>query len=302
MKTKRVGVTMIAALILFVGGYGVRVLAEGAPSQQPLFYSGTLEADGQLASGAHTVTLELYNAETDGDELCTIERDAEVQAGRFRIDASECADAMRANADVWVVVAFRGPDGVERSIPGRSKVGAVPYALEADHAKSATAASGALEATIAQLSDRVAALEGGTPASSNSAFQAVKRTQQGLSASGTFLVFDDEIFDLNDEYDDATGIFSPKAAGRYEFFCSVAWAIGSHDEVATYEAAIQLNGSEYMYNGQYGDGIATTRQVHAVIELTPGDEVQCSSLQENGSLQLNLNAGYTSFEGRRFSL
>jgi hypothetical protein len=39
-----------------------------------------------------------------------------------------------------------------------------------------------------------------------------------------------------------------------------------------------------------------------VIELTPGDEVQCSSLQENGSLQLNLNAGYTSFEGRRFSL
>jgi hypothetical protein len=130
----------------------------------------------------------------------------------------------------------------------------------------------------------------------------VKREQQALSNSGTFLVFDDEIFDLNDEYDEETGIFTPKVAGRYEFFCSIAWAIGSHDETATFEAAIQLNGSEYMYNGHYGDGIATTRQVHAVLELSPTDEVQCSALQENGSLMLNLNAGYTSFEGRRFSL
>jgi hypothetical protein len=138
MRTRRAWIAAFVCLVLFVSGYGVRVLAEGAPNEQLLFYSGTLEVDGALATGEHTVKLVLYSAETDGDELCSIERMAEVESGRFRIDASDCAHAVRSENEVWVGVAFRGPDGVERAIAGRSKIGAVPYALEADNAWQAS--------------------------------------------------------------------------------------------------------------------------------------------------------------------
>ena len=173
----------VAALLTFLGGYGVRVLAEGAPTEQPLFYSGTLEVDGALASGEHTVMLELYDAQSGGAELCAVESEAEVENGRFRIDASACADAMRSSADVWVAVAFRDGGGIERAIAGRSKVGAVPYALEADHAKAAAAATGALRTQLQELTDRIAALEGGAPTST--AFHAVKVTQGALAVGAT---------------------------------------------------------------------------------------------------------------------
>jgi len=308
MSTKRILIALSACAATFIGGYGVRVLAEGAPVEQPLFYSGVLESNGELANGEHTITLELFNAESGGAELCSIERTAQVEGGRFRIDASDCAQAMRQNADLWVAVAFRGDDGVERAISGRSKVGAVPYALEADHAKasgSASAATGELQATIAALTARIDALEaggGGGPPVSLTAFQAIKTTQGPLSVGGTVLVFNEEIFDLTDEYDETDGSFTAKQAGRYEFFCSIAWAINEDGPTGTYEAAIFVNGAERVFNGHYGDGRYTTRQVHAVIELDAGEWVQCYSYQTDASVTLNLDSASTSFEGRRFSL
>jgi hypothetical protein len=286
----------------------VRVLAEGAPSEQPLFYSGVLEADGQLASGEHTITLELFDAQSGGTELCSIERSADVEAGRFRIDASECADAMRESPDVWVAVSFRGEDGVERTISGRSKVGAVPYALEADHAKTAaatSAATGELQTTLQQLTARIEALEAGGssgPPLSLTAFQAIKTTQGPLSVGSTPLTFDDEIFDLTDEYDEETGVFTAKQPGRYEFFCSIGWSIEDFDRVGTFEAALFVDGSERIFNGHYGDGRYTTRQVHGVVELEAGQEVYCGAWQSDDTITLNLSYGQTSFEGRRFSL
>ena len=58
MSTKRILIAVSACAVTFIGGYGVRVLAEGAPAEQPLFYSGVLESDGSLASGEHTITIE----------------------------------------------------------------------------------------------------------------------------------------------------------------------------------------------------------------------------------------------------
>jgi hypothetical protein len=305
MSTKRTLVALSACIATFVGGYGVRVLAEGAPAEQPLFYSGVLESDGELASGEHTITLELYNAPSGGDQGCAIERTAEVSAGRFRIDASECADAMRGNPEVWVEVSFTSGDGVERSIPGRSKVGAVPYALEADNAKTASGASGELLATIEALTTRIAALEAGGgnggPPIALTAFLARKTTQGPLTVGGTELFFNEEIFDLTDEHNPDDGRFTAKQAGRYEFFCSIAWDIEVHED-GTFEAAIMVNGSEHVYNGFYGDGAYATRQVHTVVELAEGDYVQCYSYQDDASVSLSLEAGRTTFAGRRFSL
>lgn len=304
MSTKRIWIALGACLATFGTGYGVRVLAEGAPVEQPLFYSGVLETNGELASGTHMIKLELFDAESGGNMGCSIERTAEVEAGRFRIDASECADPMRDNPEVWVAVSFTDANGVMRAIPGRSKVGAVPYALEADHAKAASAASGALEETIAQLTARIEALEasggGGGPAT-GSAFQALKRQQQDLAQYGTVLVFDEEVFDLANEYNPENGTFTAADDGYYEFFCSIAWSIDG-GQTGQYEAAIFLNDSEVAYNGFTTDGGSTTRQVHAVLDLAAGDRVQCSAFAIYEGLELNLSNRNTSFEGRRFSL
>jgi len=123
-----------------VAGYGLRAHAEGAPTKQPLFYAGILEEGGKLASGPHTITLTLFATETAGGALCISETaGAPVDDGRFRVEVSaDCVDAMKAQPDTWVALRFTGSDGVPHELPQRSKVGAVPYSLEAQHAVNAT--------------------------------------------------------------------------------------------------------------------------------------------------------------------
>lgn len=121
-------------------GYALHAGAEGAPGTAPLFYSGTLEADGEPATGSYTIALTLYGQEADGDALCASEAsDVSVDRGRFRVQVSDaCVAAFRGNADLWLALKFTGGDGVPHELPGRAKVGAVPYALEAQHAVSAS--------------------------------------------------------------------------------------------------------------------------------------------------------------------
>jgi hypothetical protein len=150
--------------ISLAAGYGLRVWAEGAPTLKPLFYSGTLESAGRLASGAHTIVLTLFDAETAGKQLCVSETTkAPVEAGRFRVEVSaDCVSAMQKFPDVWAALRFTGPDGVPHELPDRTKIGAVPYALEAQHAVEAqhalradlaTSATNATEATHAKSAD-----------------------------------------------------------------------------------------------------------------------------------------------------
>lgn len=131
-------------------GYGLHAYAEGAPTQKPLFYSGTLEANGQLAKGLHTIVLTMYDAETGGKQLCISESpNSPVEAGRFRVEVSpECVDKLKAQPDVWVALRFTEPNGVSHDLPLRSKIGAVPYAMEAQHAVSASNAAGGLAAQV----------------------------------------------------------------------------------------------------------------------------------------------------------
>lgn len=124
-------------------GFGLRVLAENVPAQTPLFYAGVLEENGQLVDGERSVTLTAWSAERDGDTVCTSESDAlEVRAGHFRMALSDaCVLALRdpaRSADVWIAVSFKDAGGTPHDIPGRSKVGAVPFALRAASADAAT--------------------------------------------------------------------------------------------------------------------------------------------------------------------
>lgn len=147
--------TLIALLLVSGGvlaGAGLhKVWAEGVPSPDPLFYSGTLSESGKLVNGTRAMTINLWDDASKGDSpLCaTVDSTAKLSNGRFRVALSaECADAIHANNNAWVEVV----DGATSL--GRSKVGAVPYALEADHAVTAahaTAADSADEATHAAL-------------------------------------------------------------------------------------------------------------------------------------------------------
>ena len=285
-----------ACALGLLGGYRLHVMAEGAPTPPSLFYAGTLEDDGAPVDGEVAITLTIHDAESGGDQLCTAEGTTRVDAGRFRLDASACADALRGNPNAWVAVSFEGSDGTPRAIEGRSKIGAVPYALEADHALSSSSAKGALATQLEALVDRVEALE------SESGFLAHKSSEQMTEPPPTYnpIVFNDEVFDFGDEYNAATGTFTTRDGGYYEFSCLLVWAT-AHGSAYQWEAQLFVDGTERAYSGFVTDGFATTRQVDAVFKLEPNQSVRCNGYQESPTAQpLKVAGSSCMFSGRRF--
>ena len=300
MTKRRTGLLVLGACLLasaFGAGYGLSVLAQGAPTTQPLFYSGVLEVDGAPASGVYTVKIELYDAATKGHSLCDVKADVDVEDGHFRIDASDCADALAAEPDAWVATSFVDSADEEHAIPQRSKVGAVPYALEAQHAVSASKPSGTLANTIDDLTGRVRALEVGSAQSS--AFLVFKNSAQTTPAGeATTVLFDEVAVDVGDEYDPAEGKFTANADGLYEFSCTIAWAIGA-GMPGTWEVALALNGFEFTYSGMYTDSESVTRTLTGVMALEKGDGVTCSALA-GATADLNIgHYAYNTFTGHR---
>ena len=111
----------------FIGG---KVWAAGVPATGALTYSGNLEnSDGTPLVGSQNVQIQFWNAVSGGSvPLCqTAAQQIALEAqGRFTIALPDsCTAAVRANVDVWVETIANGTS------LGRSKLGAVPYALEA---------------------------------------------------------------------------------------------------------------------------------------------------------------------------
>lgn len=120
--------TISAGLVAFVVGYFTRsALAEGIPDTEALTYSGMLYESGEPVTDDKTLVIKLWDAATGGNELCiTSAADVPVEEGRFRVALDDtCTDAVSANPDTWVEVSV----GTE-TLP-RTKLGAVPYAVEA---------------------------------------------------------------------------------------------------------------------------------------------------------------------------
>jgi hypothetical protein len=151
-------------------GFGIKsVLAQGIPDVNPFYYSGTLTENGQLVTGTRAITVNLWQDGTTAvTPLCqTVASTALVQGGRFRVAlAGTCKAALSANRNAWVEVV----DGATSL--GRAKIGAVPYALEADHASNATSAANATNFDVASnLSVAgAAAFDGGLTVSGRSVF------------------------------------------------------------------------------------------------------------------------------------
>jgi hypothetical protein len=143
MNVRRAAIGAGLAGLGLAAGLGWKaVRASGIPDTSPLYYTGTLTENGVLINGTRDLTVNLWSAPTGGTMLCQTlaagATPAQVTNGRFRIalDAS-CKAAINQNNNASVEV-FDGTTNL-----GRVPIGAVPYAVEADHAASASSASNA---------------------------------------------------------------------------------------------------------------------------------------------------------------
>ncbi len=108
--------------------------ATGIPSSGALTYSGTVtDASGNPLGSPQSIGVALYNAATGGKKVCEqAAQDVEVDAsGHFQVSLPDaCATAVAAQSDLWVDVSVAGTS------VGRTKLGAVPYAIAAGDAST----------------------------------------------------------------------------------------------------------------------------------------------------------------------
>jgi hypothetical protein len=135
-KHTRTGVLMTLIAGMSAGAFFVgRAFAGGAPTKGAVIYSGTLEdVNGTRLSGERPIEIKLWSAASGGaNALCTTNsQKLTLTAGRFSITLPDaCVESIRTYPDLWAEVL------VEGASLGRTKLGAVPYALEADRASGA---------------------------------------------------------------------------------------------------------------------------------------------------------------------
>lgn len=134
---------LCCALAFWAGRAGAIV-----PESDGLVYSALLtDGTGQPIDGMRNVSMALWDAQSAGNQRCTAGPEAHnVSAGRFQLQLpAACASAVHERADLWLEVTVDGAS------LGRSKLGSVPYALEAAHSTSADQAAGALATRLMTL-------------------------------------------------------------------------------------------------------------------------------------------------------
>jgi hypothetical protein len=138
-------------------GYALRAFASGAPTTDVLSYAGVLEDGSGPAGGNYNIQVFLYDAATAGNILCqTTTAPIQVIDGHFSVPLpAACVTAVGTTADTWVDVLVEGSD------TGRTKIGAVPYAVEAAHAVNADNATsaGAIGQALAAAQNSITSLQ-----------------------------------------------------------------------------------------------------------------------------------------------
>jgi hypothetical protein len=141
MKSRRVIVGAMACVFTLAVACAYllgRARAAGAPTMQPLTYSGVLtDMSGTPLAGTKNIQVTLWDMAAAGNQVCSAGPVAvALTSGVFQVVLPpQCTTAVHANGDLWVEVFVDGTS------LGRTKLGAVPYAIEADHAVSADQAS-----------------------------------------------------------------------------------------------------------------------------------------------------------------
>jgi hypothetical protein len=138
-----VSLTTVAAIGF---GYAIRAArASGIPATNALSYAGVLSDASGPINGMHNIQVYLYDAATNGNVLCqTASTSMNVVNGQFAVQLPDtCTAAVGSNPNGWIHVLVDGAD------TGPSKIGAVPYAVEANHTPNADNATNAGHASTA---------------------------------------------------------------------------------------------------------------------------------------------------------
>ncbi len=131
---KRLGFGASVAIVTCgVTCFAVRARAAGIPDAAALTYTGYLEnPDGTPVTGKKSIGLSVYDAETKAKQFAaSILPTSSPSQVAFSCVADECTDAVKGNPDLWIEIM------VEGALLGRTKLGAVPYAVVAGHAADA---------------------------------------------------------------------------------------------------------------------------------------------------------------------
>lgn len=133
----------MVALAVCVGALGynqTRARADGIPAMRPLTYAGTLEEGAAPVNGTRNLRLTVWDDATSTESArtrcITSAPGTTVTNGRFQVvlDAA-CAAAVRATPDLWLEIEVNGTS------LGRTKLSAVPFAIEANRANELTPAA-----------------------------------------------------------------------------------------------------------------------------------------------------------------
>jgi hypothetical protein len=278
-----VGCAAISAAA-FVGG---RAWAGGIPAAGALNYSGLLQdSTGAPLSGTQYVEVKFWNDATAGaavNLLCDTGTPTGIGLvnGRFSIPLPDkCTTQVGSNAGVWAEVIV-GPTANAAASLGRAKIGAVPFAVEANHAVSADSAAAASTA-VGTLAAQVAQLQ--SQSHPVSAFHAYLTVATSVASAGTPTVpFDTVEYDLASEYTIATGTFSPKQTGYYLLECSFFFSSTASGEWAAliYRNGVQVGVGDV--SGVAYPGVGPLSSV--MVKLAAGDSVKCLPYQGSGMLQ-----------------
>jgi hypothetical protein len=111
-----------------------RARAAGVPASMPMTYSGVLEdTSGTPMTGAKEISVALWDSESGGSKRCsTVAASHTLIGGRFQIPLpDDCTAIVSGTPDLWVEVT------VNNELLGRTKLGTVPFTLEAQRAVDA---------------------------------------------------------------------------------------------------------------------------------------------------------------------
>jgi hypothetical protein len=147
MKHRVSRMVVVSGLGLVAAGavlWAVGARASGIPAANALTYTGYLETpEGEPLSAEVNVSVALWSAASAGSKACEVAAEKLTPvSGRFQITLPEaCTAAVKAQPDLWLETTVDG------AALGRTKLGAVPYAIEAAHATRADTAGAADDAS-----------------------------------------------------------------------------------------------------------------------------------------------------------
>lgn len=146
MKSKRILIGVVSVVVAGAIGYGVRAKAAGIPAMNALTYAGVLESANGPVSGIHSIQVALYDG--TGKKCESAKKEVDIINGHFSVQLpDECTAAVAANPELQAHVFVDDAD------TGATRLGAVPYAVEANHAVSSDVAKpgSALDGRLAAL-------------------------------------------------------------------------------------------------------------------------------------------------------